>query len=205
MAWRRQSRRQARAPRAAPSIPSRMTATSTSGPCGPDCSCSSAIPATSSFRSATRARSSSTAAPDTLADKTLAQIRQLSDKPIQFIANTGFQPEHTGGNVALRASGADPSVRGSFFALQFADAGVGATIMAHQNVQNRMTTRETAGRGHPERHLSAGASPHVSQRRRDRAVLGAERGYRRRQHRSFPARRRHRRRRCLHYHAVSVD
>jgi len=84
-----------------------------------------------------------------LADKLLAQIRQLSDKPIQFIANTGFQPEHTGGNAALRASGADPSVRGSFFALQFADAGVGATIMAHQNVQNRMTSAKRPAAGIP--------------------------------------------------------
>jgi glyoxylase-like metal-dependent hydrolase (beta-lactamase superfamily II) len=79
----------------------------------------------------------------------LAQIRQLSDRPIQFIANTGFQPEHTGGNAALRASGADPSVRGSFFALQFADAGVGATIMAHQNVQNRMTSAKRPAAGIP--------------------------------------------------------
>jgi glyoxylase-like metal-dependent hydrolase (beta-lactamase superfamily II) len=84
-----------------------------------------------------------------LADKTLAQIRQLSDKPIQFIANTGFQPEHTGGNSALRAAGADPSVRGSFFALQFADAGVGATIMSHQNVQNRMTSAKRPAAGIP--------------------------------------------------------
>jgi glyoxylase-like metal-dependent hydrolase (beta-lactamase superfamily II) len=84
-----------------------------------------------------------------IADKMLAQIRQLSDKPIQFIANTGFQPEHTGGNAALRASGADPSVRGSFFALQFADAGVGATIMAHQNVQNRMTSAKRPVAGIP--------------------------------------------------------
>ena len=34
-----------------------------------------------------------------LADKTVAAIRRLSDKPIQFIANTSFQPEHTGGNA----------------------------------------------------------------------------------------------------------
>jgi cyclase len=84
-----------------------------------------------------------------LADKLLAQIRQLSDRPIQFIANTGFQPEHTGGNATLRASGADPSVRGSFFSLQFADAGVGATIMAHQNVQNRMTSAKRPAAGIP--------------------------------------------------------
>ena len=42
----------------------------------------------------------------------LAAIRKLSDRPIQFIVNTGFQPDHTGGNVKLRASGGDPSVRG---------------------------------------------------------------------------------------------
>jgi len=82
-----------------------------------------------------------------LADKTVAAIRRLSDKPIQFIANTSARAEHTGGNVALRATGADPSVRGSFFSLQFADAGVGATILSHQNVQNRMTAlkRPVAG------------------------------------------------------------
>src|SRR5262252_479965 len=84
-----------------------------------------------------------------LAEKTLARIRQLSQKPVQFILNTGFQPEHTGGNVALRASGADPSVRGSFFALQFVDAGVGATILAHQNVQTRMVSAKRPPAGVP--------------------------------------------------------
>ena len=72
------------------------------------------------------------------AAKVLAAIRTLSDKPVQFIANTSFLPDRTGGNAALRKAGADPSVRGTFFSLQFRDAGVGATIMAHQNVQNRL-------------------------------------------------------------------
>jgi glyoxylase-like metal-dependent hydrolase (beta-lactamase superfamily II) len=84
-----------------------------------------------------------------LADKILNEIRRLSGKPIQFIANTSFRPEHTGGNAKLRASGADPSVRGSFFALQFADAGVGATIMAHQNVQTRMVASKAPPDGVP--------------------------------------------------------
>ncbi len=84
-----------------------------------------------------------------LADKTVAAIRRLSDKPIQFIANTSARAEHTGGNVALRAAGADPSVRGSFFSLQFVDAGVGATILAHQNVQNRMTALKLPAAGIP--------------------------------------------------------
>jgi cyclase len=84
-----------------------------------------------------------------LADKTLAQIQRLSNKPIQFIANTSARPEHTGGNVALRAAGADASLRGSFFSLQFADAGVGATILSHQNVQNRMVSAKRPAAGIP--------------------------------------------------------
>ena len=84
-----------------------------------------------------------------LADKTIAAIRKLSGKPIQFIANTGYRSDHTGGNPKLRASGADPSVVGSFFALGFADAGVGATIMAHQNVQNHMYALKAPPAGIP--------------------------------------------------------
>ena len=74
-----------------------------------------------------------------LTDKVVAAIRTLSPKPIQFIVNTSFHPDHTGGNAALRAAGRDPSVIGSFFSMQFADAGRGATIIAHLNVQNRMS------------------------------------------------------------------
>ena len=40
-----------------------------------------------------------------LADKTVAAIRKLSDKPTQFIVNTGFHPDFTGGNVKVRAAG----------------------------------------------------------------------------------------------------
>jgi glyoxylase-like metal-dependent hydrolase (beta-lactamase superfamily II) len=84
-----------------------------------------------------------------LADRTIASIRRLSDRPIQFIANTSGRPEHTGGNAKLRAAGTDTSVRGSFFALQFADAGVGATIIAHQNVQTRMVAAKRPADGVP--------------------------------------------------------
>jgi glyoxylase-like metal-dependent hydrolase (beta-lactamase superfamily II) len=73
-----------------------------------------------------------------LTDKVIAAIRKLSDKPIQFIVNTSLHADHTGGNVKLHAAGEDPSLYGSFFSGQFADAGRGATIIAHQNVQNRM-------------------------------------------------------------------
>jgi glyoxylase-like metal-dependent hydrolase (beta-lactamase superfamily II) len=81
-----------------------------------------------------------------LADRVIAEIQKISPKPVQFIVNTSFHPDRTGGNVRLRASGRDPSVVGSFFSSQFNDAGVGATIIAQQNVQNRMSapTGQTA-------------------------------------------------------------
>ena len=84
-----------------------------------------------------------------ISDKTIAAIRKLSEKPIQFIINTSFHPDFTGGNVKLRASGYDPSVEGSFFSGQFADAGKGATIIGHVNVQTRMTSLKTPSEGWP--------------------------------------------------------
>ncbi len=81
-----------------------------------------------------------------LTDQVLATIRTLTPHPIQFIANTSFRPEHTGGNAALGTAGQDPSLLGSFF-VQSAPRGVTgffgdplshATMMAHVNVQVRM-------------------------------------------------------------------
>ena len=73
-----------------------------------------------------------------LADKVIDAVRKLSAKPTQFIVNTSFHPEHVGGNPKLQAAGVDSSLTGSFFSNQFADAGQGATIIGHQNVQTRM-------------------------------------------------------------------
>ena len=84
-----------------------------------------------------------------LADKTIAAISKLSAKPVQFIANTGFRADHTGGNVKIRRSGMDPSLQGSFFSNQFADAGQGATIMSHQNTQNHMDALKMPAEGIP--------------------------------------------------------
>jgi glyoxylase-like metal-dependent hydrolase (beta-lactamase superfamily II) len=81
-----------------------------------------------------------------LSDAVLAAIRSLTPHPIQFIANTSFRPEHTGGNAALGTAGRDPSLLGSFF-VQSAPRGVTgffgdplshATMLAHVNVQVRM-------------------------------------------------------------------
>ena len=81
-----------------------------------------------------------------LSDKVLAAIRTLTSKPIQFIANTSFHAEHTGGNGVLGAAGQDPSLPGSFFVQSaprgvtgfFSDPKSHATMMGHNNVMVRM-------------------------------------------------------------------
>ena len=79
-----------------------------------------------------------------LSDKVIAEIGRLSPKPIQFIVNTSFHTDHVGGNKKLQAAGADPSLTGSFFSNQFADAGQGATVIGQQNVQTRMQEQKPA-------------------------------------------------------------
>jgi glyoxylase-like metal-dependent hydrolase (beta-lactamase superfamily II) len=62
-------------------------------------------------------------------DKVLAAIRTLSSKPIQFILNTDFRENHTGGNDALAKTGrriTDPQSNQ-------------AVVLAHENVLNRMS------------------------------------------------------------------
>jgi cyclase len=92
-----------------------------------------------------------------LSEKVLAAIRTLSTNPIQFIANTSFRREHTGGNAALGSAGQDPSLPGSFFLVQaprgvtgfFDDPLTHATMMAHANVQVRMQAAGAPARAVP--------------------------------------------------------
>jgi len=93
----------------------------------------------------------------TLTDNVLAAIRTLTTHPIQFIANTSFRREHTGGNARLAAAGQDPSLPGSFFVQAaprgvtgfFTDPSSHATMMAHVNVQVRLQAAGVAAAGVP--------------------------------------------------------
>jgi glyoxylase-like metal-dependent hydrolase (beta-lactamase superfamily II) len=72
-----------------------------------------------------------------LSDKILAAIRKISDKPIHYIINTHHHGDHTGGNANLRAAGS--TVSGGNMAGAIRDSGVGAAIIAHENVLNHLS------------------------------------------------------------------
>ncbi len=62
-----------------------------------------------------------------MSEKVLAAIRKLSDKPIRYIVNTHFHPDHTGGNEAI-GEGRQHDARAA-----------PTEIVAHENVLNRMS------------------------------------------------------------------
>ena len=71
----------------------------------------------------------------------LAEVRKLSSRPIRFIINTHFHPDHVGGNAAFSGLPADP--RGAA-PERGANAGAAAdplqplNIIGHEQVLNRM-------------------------------------------------------------------
>jgi len=54
----------------------------------------------------------------------LKAIRKISDKPIRFVIDTHYHPDHVGGNEAI--------------------GGAGAVIIAHDNTRKRMTTEQVS-------------------------------------------------------------
>jgi cyclase len=66
-----------------------------------------------------------------LAPKIAAELKKLTPKPIRYIIDTHVHPDHVGGNAALAALGLPGAA---------ADSGPRATVIAHANVVNRMTT-----------------------------------------------------------------
>jgi len=83
-----------------------------------------------------------------LADKILAAMRTVSDGPLHYIINTHYHGDHTGGNEKLRAAGS--TIAGANVAGDLKDAAVGAQIIAHNNVLNRMSAPTGAAPPSPE-------------------------------------------------------
>jgi glyoxylase-like metal-dependent hydrolase (beta-lactamase superfamily II) len=70
-------------------------------------------------------------------DKVLAEVRKLSDKPIQYIVNTSIDADHIGGNEAIRKAGV--TITGANVAAEINDATVGAQIVAHEKILDRIS------------------------------------------------------------------
>lgn len=62
-----------------------------------------------------------------LSDKILAHVKTITDKPVKWVLNTHWHGDHTGGNENM--------------------ANQGATIIAHENVRKRMSTKQDRGGG----------------------------------------------------------
>jgi glyoxylase-like metal-dependent hydrolase (beta-lactamase superfamily II) len=69
------------------------------------------------------------------ADKLIAAIRQISDKPIRYVLNTSADADLTGGNEKLAAAGT--TITGGNVA--GFNAGFPATMVAHEKVAARMS------------------------------------------------------------------
>jgi cyclase len=73
-----------------------------------------------------------------LADKFLAEVKKLAgDKPIRYIVNTHFHPDHTGGNAKVAAAGRS-IVAGNFAAQVGQEAANQANVVTHENTQIHM-------------------------------------------------------------------
>jgi len=70
-------------------------------------------------------------------DQVLAAIRKLSEAPLRYIVNTSADPDHTGGNENLRKAGV--TITGANVAGNLTDATIGAAIIAHEAVMDRMS------------------------------------------------------------------
>jgi cyclase len=73
-------------------------------------------------------------------DVLLDAIRQLSAKPIRYIINTHWHPDHVGSNLAVAKAGS--TIAGGNVSGAISDAGEGAAVIAHENVLTRMSSQD---------------------------------------------------------------
>jgi glyoxylase-like metal-dependent hydrolase (beta-lactamase superfamily II) len=70
----------------------------------------------------------------------LAAVRQISDKPIRYVINTHWHPDHIGSNEIIAKAGS--TIAGGNVSGAIADAGEGAAVIAHENVLVRMSGQD---------------------------------------------------------------
>jgi glyoxylase-like metal-dependent hydrolase (beta-lactamase superfamily II) len=68
-------------------------------------------------------------------------------RPIRYIVNTSAAPEHVGGNEKIASAGFFP--RGASFGTAVESIGRHASIFAHENVQNRMSSANAPAAAQP--------------------------------------------------------
>src|SRR5213594_1040207 len=72
-----------------------------------------------------------------LSAKIIAAIRQISKKPIRYVVNTHFDPDHTGGNAEIAKAGGQ--IGGQYAAFLREQDAAPASIIAHENVLKRVS------------------------------------------------------------------
>ena len=83
-----------------------------------------------------------------LSDKVIAAVRTVSDKPIRYIVNTHVHGDHTGGNENLAKAGSTIA-GGNVVGDIGASAAMGATVIAAQQVLDRMSMKDGATPAYP--------------------------------------------------------
>ena len=76
-----------------------------------------------------------------LSDKVIAAVRTVSDKPIRYIVNTHVHGDHTGGNEKIAKAGSTIT-GGNVVGDLGKTAGEGATVIATQQVLDRMSSKD---------------------------------------------------------------